>query len=949
MRGFCPSYFFGGIMNIIKKWFLRIDIEREFDTPIIELYMQDVKTNLFITTLTNNGARISLKDYNIVTLNVLKADDTRLMVSGKVTEDGNMIFEMDSQATSVKGICSATIRIYEGDSSVTSKPFYFSVIDDPYRGTDNSIVSQNSYTALQNILSQTAKALEEAVKVNDYFKVNLPTVKELISYEPILRDIVKNKDEAKELIRESKNLQAKIDASMADLKRLEGLIPEVNRLVDKGNETIKVLTNATESVSETIARADIKKSELEDILSKFKDIDDKAQRIKLISDEVNSLLPKLGEAKNIKGGLDSSIASAKANKASLDTSLESAGDINRDLGNKISQSKTLSNNLKADIENAKTTNFTLNSDREAASLMLINLKNTKNDADVVNSQLNSSQIKANSTKDELDKLVTDANKTTNEAKSINTALKETNSKAEANKTSLESANTKASNLASDLSSKTSLAEDASTKLKTNTDLANKASESLETNRGLADSSLSRLKEEIGKSENLEASLREIIASGDLSKYVTDPKLEEALKVYATKEDLSSIDVTGQLVDYAKKTEVPTKLSQLEEDVNHRIVTDEEKERWNKKCGKDEVNNLIEERVKKDAIKLVMTAVIDQSNSNPLTCVTYEDDAKTMEKGSAEWDKFFGTKLVLFKGGKEVRDLEDAELNNLNPEDGDIMVKFRRMGLNIKTVGDKVYVSMTDNPDDPNFKYYAHTRGTERREAFYLGAYLGYEESGKLRSIKDVVPTNSKTIGTFRTLAQANGKGYEQFAFYQLVFLQSMYILKYGNLDSQTAIGKGLTNGPNRNTGTTNGKGIDFGSTNAKLQMRFQYLEDFYGNRSQFIDGVQSGGRSNIMTTTDNFNDKRKGYNSYPLGFRRNINQYPDKVQGTSELGFIIKENRASQTTYFCDYQTVYRDQTGVPYFGGAVFEGTDAGAFYFCCDFTEDTVYVDVGSRLMFL
>lgn len=562
MRGRSPSYFFGGIMDIIKKWFLRIDIEREFDTPIIELYMQDVKTNLFITTLTNNGARIALKDYNIVTLNVLKADDTRLMVSGKVTEDGNVTFEMDSQATSVKGICSATIRIYEGDSSVTSKPFYFSVIDDPYRGTDNSIISQNSYTALQNILSQTAKALEEAVKVNDYFKVNLPTVKELISYEPILRDIVKNKDEAKELIRESKNLQVKIDASMADLKRLEGLIPEVNRLVDKGNETIRALTNATENVSETIARAETKRADLEGILSMFKDIDEKAQRIKAMSDEVNSLLPKLDEAKSVKSGLDSSVASAKLNKASLDASLESAGDIDRDLGNKINQSKTLSNNLKADIENAKNTNSTLNSDREAASLIVTELKNTKNDADVVNSQLNSSQIKASSTKDELDKLVTDANKTTNEAKSINTALKETNSKAEANKASLESANTKASNLASDLSSKTSLAEGASTKLKTNTDLANKASENLETNKSLADSSLSKLKEEIGKSENLEASLREIIASGDLSKYVTDPKLEEALKKYATKEDLSGVDVTSHLADYAKKIDLNKKVDKV---------------------------------------------------------------------------------------------------------------------------------------------------------------------------------------------------------------------------------------------------------------------------------------------------------------------------------------------------------------------------------------------------
>lgn len=543
-------------MDIIKKWFLRIDIEREFDTPIIELYMQDVKTNLFITTLTNNGARIDLKDYNIVTLNILKADDAKMIVSGKVTEDGNVVFELDSQATSVKGICSATIRIYEWDSSVTSKPFYFSVIDDPYRGTNNSIISQNSYTALQNILSQTAKALEEAVKVNDYFKVNLPTVKELISYEPILRDIVRNKDEAKELIREAKNLQVKIDASMADLKRLEGLIPEVNRLVDKGNETISSLTNATESVSETIARADLKKSELEELLNNFKDIDKKAQEIKSMSDEVNSLLPKLDEAKKLKSGLESSIVSAKTNKESIDKSIESAEDINRDLGSKIDQSKTLSNNLKADIENAKNTNSTLNSDREAARLMVTDLKNAKNDADVVNSQLNSAQIKANSTKNDLNKLVEDADKLKAESSSLNKSLGEANTRAERNKSNLDKSNTKAESLKADLTSSTSLADGTNNKLKANTELANTSNRNLEINKSLADDSLLKLKELLQQSSNLENSLKEIIASGDLSKYVTDPKLQEALKDYVTRTELNTslgkkIDKTAITDEYDK--------------------------------------------------------------------------------------------------------------------------------------------------------------------------------------------------------------------------------------------------------------------------------------------------------------------------------------------------------------------------------------------------------------
>ena len=877
MRGFCPSYFFGGIMDIIKKWFLRIDIEREFDTPIIELYMQDVKTNLFITTLTNNGARISLKDYNIVTLNVLKADDTKLMVSGKVTEDGNVIFEMDSQATSVKGICSATIRIYEGDSSVTSKPFYFTVIDDPYRGTDNSIISQNSYTALQNILSQTAKALEEAVKVNDYFKINLPTVKELISYEPILKDIVKNKDEAKALIRESKNLQVKIDASMADLKRLEGLIPEVNRLVDKGNETIRALTNATEDVSEAISKADIKKSELEDILSRFKDIDERAQKIKLISDEVNSLLPKLDEARGVKSGLDSTIASAKSNKLELEKTLTSAGDINRDLGSKIDQSKTLSNNLKADIENAKNTNSTLNSDRETAKLIVTELKNAKNDADVINSELNSTKIKADSAKTELIKLI-------------------------------------------------------------------------EQSKNL------KLKELIDQSSNLEESLKEIIASGDLSKYVTEPKLQDALKDYATKVDLQSIDVTKQLADYAKKVDVPKKLSQLEEDESHRIVTNKDIERWNKKYGKDEVNDLIDKRVKEEARinTQIMTAVIDQSNSNPLTCVTYEDDAKTMEKGSAEWDKFFGTKLVLFKDGKEVRDLEDAELDNLKPEDGDVMVKFKRMGLNIKTVDDKVYVSMTDDPDDENFKYYSHTRGAERREAFYLGAYLGYEEDGKLRSIKGYEPTGEKTIIDFRKIAQANGSGYEQIAFYQLTFLQAMYVLKYGNLDSQTALGRGLVDGNKHEiTGGTNNKGIDHGTQNETEQMRFQYLEDFWGNKVQFIDGVVNSYIENngnykpaLIIGTEQFENLKSLGKKYEVN---SLSGYTSKVCGSNELGFVPKEGNGSETTCYCDYTYLDAAEENYAYFGGCVGYGSYSGTFCLDFEFGASSATPVVGARLMYL
>ena len=68
-----------------------------------------------------------------------------------------------------------------------------------------------------------------------------------------------------------------------------------------------------------------------------------------------------------------------------------------------------------------------------------------------------------------------------------------------------------------------------------------------------------LMNQLGKTGN---EVKQIIASGDLSQYVTDPKLQQALESYATKDDLSKIDVTSQLADYTKKTDLNKKVDKV---------------------------------------------------------------------------------------------------------------------------------------------------------------------------------------------------------------------------------------------------------------------------------------------------------------------------------------------------------------------------------------------------
>lgn len=344
--------------------------------------------------------------------------------------------------------------------------------------------------------------------------------------------------------------------------------------------------------------------------------------------------------------------------------------------------------------------------------------------------------------------------------------------------------------------------------------------------------------------------------------------------------------------------------------------------------------------------------IDMTNSDPLSSVTRVNDSKNGPINNYIIDKFFGHYPCLFKDGKEIGRLDPDDFSKFidgtaaditSGVAGDVMIAFPRRGVKIETVGNIITVSMTDDPDNADFEYLAHTRGTVRKEKFYLGAYKGYNLSSKLRSLNSKTPTVSQTIGTFRTLAKANGTDYDQSGFYQFVFRQVMYLLKYKNLDSQTAIGRGYVD---RNGGT-NTKGMDFGERTGKLQMKLFGLEDFYGNVWEWIDGVVTNSTRNILTATTGFNDTGTGYADQGQGASANIGSWLSKPQGTTKTGFLAKEVTGSETTYFCDSAILYA--SSVAYFGGDWSNASYAGAFHLSVDYAASSSNANIAARLMYL
>lgn len=360
---------------------------------------------------------------------------------------------------------------------------------------------------------------------------------------------------------------------------------------------------------------------------------------------------------------------------------------------------------------------------------------------------------------------------------------------------------------------------------------------------------------------------------------------------------------------------------------------------------------------------IYTIRIDQSNSNPLTCCTYADDAVGMTKGSSEWDDIFGYRPCIMKDGvvqgylnpNDFTKYEDGSPAPITDTDYDVMIEFPRMGLDISTSDKIITIKLTDAKNDSNFQYLAHKRGSIQKDYFYLGAYTATDSTHGLGSNSGLAPMVNLSITEFINYAHehySGGSGYEIMAFYQWTYVQALYVMKYGNLNSQEALGQGYVNGSAvQTTGGTNTQGMCYGNPNSGTdRMKLFGLEDLWGNVYQFISGLYSDSNRNLLTTTDNFgvNTNADAWEySVNSGTTGNVSGYMTESQGTNNGGFVIKVGDGSLTTYYSDYAFLYPSY--FPYVGGAWSAG-DGGGFFYCSVYSSASDFdASIGSRLMYL
>lgn len=310
-------------------------------------------------------------------------------------------------------------------------------------------------------------------------------------------------------------------------------------------------------------------------------------------------------------------------------------------------------------------------------------------------------------------------------------------------------------------------------------------------------------------------------------------------------------------------------------------------------------------------------IVDESNDNPETAVTYSDNAVRMTPGYELWKDhqiFKKIRPCVVKDGvvqyylnrDNMTEKEDGTPAILDSTaEGDVMIEIPKLGYKITNDGTNVYVSVTDDPNAEGYCYRAHSLESEGDCDFiYIGAFLGFVENSKLYSISGKTISRKIGLNNARNYAKAKGDGYQLVSFYPHTLIQCLFLIMYKNRDGQSALGYGLDNA-GASTGNTNNKPFCYGSAE-KEQIKFLGIEDLWGNWYYYIDGVSVNSNRGILTAFKDFNDTGSGYPYVKSsGYTADVQGFASKVQGTNEGGFISKELNGSATTGWADNSSVF--------------------------------------------
>ena len=268
-----------------------------------------------------------------------------------------------------------------------------------------------------------------------------------------------------------------------------------------------------------------------------------------------------------------------------------------------------------------------------------------------------------------------------------------------------------------------------------------------------------------------------------------------------------------------------------------------------------------------------------------------------------------------------------------------MVFIPEFYIAAKRNGTKQYFYVSDKPKSGFTKHPGSNK--------YIGKYHmtrgGY-------SISVGEPVVSITRDTARNKAKSIGQKFHLYDFATYCAIIFLYIVEFADWNCQSKIGQGCTNNSSSiNSGGTDSMTYHTGrasGTDGKTAVQYRWIENLWGNVSQWVDGFNANGTEAYYCT-----DPSKYADDTTTGYTK-IGTLPAsgwiKDLTVTDNGLLIpKTSGGSETTYVPDYVYSFPPGWRVLFVGGSWNNGTHAGLLFFNAYNASSDSYSYISARLL--
>lgn len=505
------------------------------------------------------------------------------------------------------------------------------------------------------------------------------------------------------------------------------------------------------------------------------------------------------------------------------------------------------------------------------------------------------------------------------------------------------------------------------------------------------------------STKLNSAIENFVTQNDINEstknLVTNTQLTAAIKGFITADSIKDFVKSEALAEYAKKTDLKALASKTEAEAGTddvKYMSPLKTHDAIKSFGYDtKITQILETiaTMSQDIEDIKKNEPLEPGQSSDILGVEVDYENKTINRIANAVDLTPGQdfdKYRIFGGRRRCTVSDDGTITSYYGDQG-----FKEDGSagQVMVYQPKFYYKVEPLKKDPQpnmpngyhlrkanyfvsetqhegFKLHPAFVGESGQELDYIliGAYEGSKTSdGKLASIANVSPLASTTRTSFEEYAKNRGLGWHILNSKIVSMEQLLILIEYASLNSQEAIGKGVTDTSNSaaiSTGQTSSLGNSTGNaedTDGKSSVSYRGIENDWGNIFKFVidinvwgNGSMGGGEAYICKDF-NYAESIKDNNYEGVGFQL---ANPDgwiKSFGYSEKYdwvFLPSETVSNESDSYIGDKASFNQNNNrfaIAYQGGRWSSGSIAGAFHWNLYSTVGSSYSNIGGRPVYV